>query len=145
VYVSAPSVNPLEPIAIGLSADEPLMRHGLVEWWGPANCTDELAVAMGFADRKNFFAEIDRLLPLLDAEVPLTRFDWARALLATEIVFASTLMGAASEWNAVTDLTDAETLLLLREVQRKLVRATKPLIGSAMEPAQLVAGRTRQR
>jgi hypothetical protein len=92
VYVSAASVNPIEPIAIELSADERrLMHHGLLEWWGPANCTDELAVAMGFADRKNFFAEIDRLLPLLDAAVPLTRLDWARTLLATEIVFASTL------------------------------------------------------
>ncbi|MFD2091298.1 hypothetical protein [Blastococcus deserti] len=51
---------------------------------------------------------------------PLTRRDWARALLATEIVFASNLVGSGLDWSSTTGLSDEETIALLRTLQRKI-------------------------
>jgi hypothetical protein len=42
-------------------------------------------------------------------------------LVATEIVFASDVFGAGVEWSTVTGSTDAETIAVLRQLQRKLV------------------------
>lgn len=113
-----------EVVAIDLNTDEwRLLRCGLSEWWGPARCTPKLAVAMGFDGYDDFHDQIEhRLLPLLDAEERLTRFDWLRALLATEIVFASGLVGSGSDWPITVGVSDADTIALLRGLQRKIKR-----------------------
>jgi hypothetical protein len=105
-----------------LTDDERLMlRHGLIEWGGPARCTDELAVAMGFADAADLLAQGERIRAELDAGRPLSRWDWTRALLATEIVFASDVLGAACDWQTVTGLDDARSMAVLRSLQHKLM------------------------
>lgn len=58
--------------------------------------------------------------PALDAGEPLTRTDWARVLIATEIAVASDYYRAGVEWSIVA-LPDDQTVKLLRSVQRKLV------------------------
>jgi hypothetical protein len=55
--------------------------------------------------------------------------DWARILLATEIVFASDLMGSGTEWRTTTGMTDEETINLLRGIQRKLGGVLRPYYG----------------
>lgn len=121
-----------EVVAIDLNTDEwRLLRCGLSEWWGPARCTPKLAVAMGFDGYDDFHDQIEhRLLPLLDAEEGLTRFDWLRALLATEIVFASGLVGSGSDWPITVGVSDADTIALLRGLQRKIKREVWGLLAA---------------
>ncbi len=57
------------------------------------------------------------------AEEPLSRTDWTRTLLATEIVFIDNVVGAGWDWSPVTGFSDTETLQVLRRLQRKLVTA----------------------
>jgi len=113
------------PIAIALTDDERfVLERGLVEWAGPARCTDALAVAMGFADVDDLFG---RTGPLLDAlrSGAMAAGDWRRVVLATEFVFASDLVGAGHDWSATTGLSDEATIAALRSVQRKLPAAVR--------------------
>ncbi|MDM7888577.1 hypothetical protein QUG98_08930 [Curtobacterium sp. RHCJP20] len=48
--------------------------------------------------------------------------DWRRTLLATEVVFASDIVGSGIEWETATGVRDATALQLLRSLQRKLAR-----------------------
>ncbi len=120
--------EPHELVNVSLTDDERyVLNRGLVEWGGPARCTDAMAVAMGFESVRDLFAESDRILDVLDAKGPLSASDWTRTLLATEVVFASDVMGSGAEWPITTGLSDADTLRLLRQVQRKLVAVRVPL------------------
>ena len=106
-----------------------VLRSGLDEWGGPARVTQELAVAMGFEDQADLFRDGDRLIEALQAREPLSALDWARTILATEIVFASNLVGSGRDWAITTGLSDAETLASLREIQRKVPRAVYAVFG----------------
>jgi hypothetical protein len=97
-----------------------MLDRGLVEWGGPACCTDAMAVGMGFTDAQDLFAQADRIRAELDAGRGVSRWDWSRALLATEIVFASDVMGSGVEWTITTGLDDARSIHVLRGLQRKL-------------------------
>lgn len=126
-------MEPDELIAPELDpAERTLLRFGLSEWGGPARCTDELAMAMGFRNMLDVFSEGDRLRDALAAELPLSRLDWCRTLLATEIVFASNLVGSGRDWSITTGIPDAEALTTLRSVQRKLTREVRGLIGHGL-------------
>jgi hypothetical protein len=102
-----------------------LLWAGLAEWGGPARCTDDLAVGMGFESVEDLFAQADRITPRLRERQPLTRRDWIRTLLATEIVFASNTVGSGHDWSITTGISDEETVRLLRSVQEK-VPARRP-------------------
>jgi hypothetical protein len=111
-----------------LTAEERfLLSRGLAEWGGPAYCTDALAVAMGFDSVADLAVQSDRLLRSLDAREPLSRWDWTRVLLATEIVFVSDVVGSGVEWETTTGLADARSLEVLRDLQRKLVGGLIPI------------------
>jgi hypothetical protein len=118
-----PSAN--EKIHVPLTEEERYMLdRGLVEWGGPARCTKELAVAMGFTDVDDLIrGEGRRILHDLRAQVPLTPLDWTRALLATEIVFASNVLGAGTDWPISTGIPDGEAVALLRTLQDKIGKA----------------------
>jgi hypothetical protein len=111
-----------DPVDITLTDEERhLLRSGLSDWGGPAMCTEELAVAMGFRSVEDLFAESGRLWESIGRSEPLTPRDWTRTLLATEIVFASDVIGSGSDWSATTGLSDERTIRLLRGVQGKLI------------------------
>jgi hypothetical protein len=117
-----------ELVSVDLTAEQvQLLDRGLVEWGGPARCTDAMAVAMGFTSVQNLFAESERILAELNARRPLSRWDWSRTLIATEIVFASDIMGTGSEWPDTTGLDDVRSFQVLREVQHRLVGALVPI------------------
>lgn len=97
-----------------------LLRSGLGEWGGPAQCTEEFAIAMGFGSVDGLFAETNRLVRCLDEHEPLSVVDWVRVLLATEVVFASDVVGSGTDWVHTVGVTDVETIALLRAVQRKV-------------------------
>ncbi len=113
-----------------LTADEiALLARALLEWGGPARCGDELATGMGFAGFDDLIAQCRRLRAALKSGSPLAPVDWARVLIATEIVFASDLAGTGFEWTTTTGLDDGATIRALRGIQRKLGRVVRPYYG----------------
>ncbi|MFK0016321.1 hypothetical protein [Streptomyces sp. NPDC091027] len=115
-----------------LAADEiGLLRRALLEWSGPARCSDALAVGMGFAGVQDLFDQCSRLRSALNDDVPLPPVDWARTLLAVEIVFVSDLAGSGVEWPTTTGLSDESTIRALRSIQRKLARTVRPYYGKS--------------
>ncbi len=110
-----------ERLDILLADDErEVLRSGLLEWAGPARCSPEMAVAMGFESKEDLFRQADRLREALRRKEPLTQQDWVRTLLATEIVFASDVLGSGHDWSVTTGFSDTHTLALLRSIQRKV-------------------------
>ena len=101
-------------------AERYVLNRGLVEWGGPAHCTEAMAIAMGFRSVGDLFVQADRMIDALEQGRPLSRRDWTRALLATEIVFVSDVLGSGQEWPITTGLDDVETLRTLRGLQIKL-------------------------
>jgi hypothetical protein len=97
-----------------------LLSAGLGECGGPARLTNALAFALGFTDETHLLNEAKRIRNLIDDGVPLTPLDAARALAATEIVFASDVFGSGVEWETTTGLSDEDTIRTLRVLQRKL-------------------------
>ena len=101
-------------------AERYVLNRGLVEWGGPAHCTEAMAIAMGFRSVGDLFVQAGRMIDALEQGCPLSRRDWTRALLATEIVFVSDVLGSGPEWPITTGLDDVETLRTLRGLQIKL-------------------------
>jgi hypothetical protein len=123
----------LDEISFDLTDDErDVLRAGLREWGGPARCTNELAIAMGFASIRDLFTDGKRISAAIAARAPMSAVDWARALLATEIVFASALVGARWDWSATTGWSDEETLTILDGLRRKMIRTLRPVIGAGL-------------
>lgn len=96
-----------------------VLSRGLAEWGGPAHCTNALAAAMDFESATALLEEANRLIPLIRNGQPLTRRDWRRALVATEIVFANDVFGSGCDWATTTGITDEDTIRILRTLQRK--------------------------
>ena len=122
-------MNSSKPIPVDLIPNERYVpARGLAEWGGPASPTDELARAMGFRGSEDLWQGEGRdLREAVRQGEHLTREDWRRTLLATEIVFASDVVGAGMDWSITTGLSDEETIRVLRIIQRKISRA----LGSA--------------
>ena len=78
---------------------------------------------MGFDNVKDLQTQTRRLISHIECRLALSRFDWTRSLLATEIASSSAVLGAAGDWRIITAMSDEETISLLRQVQRKLARA----------------------
>ena len=76
---------------------------------------------IGFESASAFNAASDRLEWKVKLGL-LSPIDARRVLLATEIVFASDVIGAGVEWETVTGLSDVDTIRLLRGLQRKLIK-----------------------
>jgi hypothetical protein len=118
-------VNSDELIRVDLTpAEQDLLVQGLGQWGGPASPTDALAQAIGFQSSNDLWQGKGReLRGALRLGEPLTPEDWRRALLATEIVFASDVVGAGTDWPITTGLPDQETITILRAIQKKIGRA----------------------
>jgi hypothetical protein len=113
-----------ERVGVDLTAEEiRLLTAGLVEWGGPARCTDPLAMAMGFVDVEDLFRQSKWLVTAIRNAEPLSPRDWTRVLLATEIVFASDVLGSGSDWGSTVGWSDEQTIRVLRQLQSKLLRA----------------------
>ena len=97
-----------------------VLSRGLIEWDGPAHCTESMARAMGFVSVADLLRAGQHMADDLDAGRPLSRRDWTRALLATEIAFASDVLGSGIEWSTTTGLDDVTTLRTVRQLQLKL-------------------------
>ncbi|MEU1395910.1 hypothetical protein ABZ403_07545 [Micromonospora zamorensis] len=106
-----------------------LLRRALAEWGGPGHCSDELAFGMGFDSKADLLRRCGSFRSALANDAPLTPSDWARMLLAVEVVFISDLSGSGVDWQTTTGFTDAGTVETLRSIQRKLARTVQPYFG----------------
>ncbi|MCX4964508.1 hypothetical protein OHA98_06675 [Streptomyces sp. NBC_00654] len=109
-----------------------LLQQGLAEWSGPARCTEEFAVAMGFDGTEDLHRRGIAIRGALAAREPLAPMDWARALLATELAFASEVVGSGYGWSTTTGWPDDLTVRVLRNTQLKLIRTVGPLVGRGL-------------
>ncbi|NYV74264.1 hypothetical protein [Streptomyces sp. UH6] len=121
--------GPVKPGELLSEPEVALLTRALSEWGGPAHCSPQLAVGMGFTGTQDLYDQCRRLRQALGDNTPLTAADWARTLLATEIVFVSDLAGSGVEWPTTTGRDEAETLQLLRAIQRKLAPTVSPYYG----------------
>ena len=112
----------LRPVDLGLTQDEwRFIIDGLAQWGGPARPRHEPAVLAGFANAEEMDSGAERFLRALESEEPLSRRDWRRVVVLTELIFGSDTFGVGVEWETVTGRDEVADLRLLREVQRKLV------------------------
>lgn len=110
-----------EVIAFDLSDEERhLLYYGLIDWQGPSECTESLAVAMGFSGLDDLDREGQRIGAAILAGEPLAPRDWTRALLSTELIFASDVVGTGREWTVIQGGTNAHWIQVLRGLQTKL-------------------------
>jgi hypothetical protein len=109
---------PVEPRkSIDLDADErALLASGLMEWFGPLEVTEALAVALGFHGVEDMFVEGERIERAIGTGEPLTARDWSRAVAAVGFAFVV----EADEWTSIRGGTDAHWIGILRRVQRKV-------------------------
>lgn len=98
------------------------LRAAMLEWGGPANPTDALAVALGFSDAAAMSRETWALWKRIESQEALSSDDWRRVLVAAEAVFASDVFGSGLDWPITTGMPDAESIAVLRGLQRKLPR-----------------------
>jgi hypothetical protein len=123
------AVEPSELVTIELSEQErTVLQEGLGQWGGPAFCTPELARAIGFASLGEVRETAARIRASLQDGSTLSRLDWFRALASTEIGFGSDIFGAGVEWSMATGLSDSESLVTLRSLQRKLIGVVAGLV-----------------
>jgi hypothetical protein len=112
-----------EAVHVELNADErAVLRAGLLDWGGPARPTDALAAALGFTDAAALPREAWALWEQIDRSSSLTADDWRRVLLAVEVVFVSDVVGSGLDWRYTSGFSDAETIAIMRGLQRKLPR-----------------------
>jgi hypothetical protein len=111
----------LRAAELDLTRDELcFIADGLGQWGGPARPEPEVAALAGFDGVQEMYAAVEQLRLSLDERKPLSRRDWHRLLILTELIFASDTFGAGYEWQTVTGRDDVTDLKLLRGLQYKL-------------------------
>lgn len=110
----------LELIAIDLTDDERmLMILGLNEYFGAAQQGWQLLIPLvGLSTTDEFRALLHQLMEAIENKKSLSELDWARALLLTEISWASQVLGAGIDF--ATNVRDEKAAPLLRSIQRKV-------------------------
>lgn len=107
-----------------LSVEETeFLIRGFGEWSGPARCTNILAQAIGFESKLDMFDSYEMFSREILESGNLMASDWIRLLLAVEIVFASDVVGSGHDWKYTTGWSDADSIKMLRSIQRKILRA----------------------
>jgi hypothetical protein len=109
-----------ELVAIDLTDDERmLMILGLNEYFGAAKRGWPLLVPLlGLSSTDEFRTLLYQLMEAIESKKPLSDLDWVRALLLTEICWASQVLGAGIDF--ATNVRDEKAAPLLRSIQRKV-------------------------
>lgn len=124
--------EPVELISFDLDDEERyVLCRGIVEWGGPAYATEELAVAMGFSGVRDLLAEGPKLYEAVKSGLPMSREDWFRVVLATEVAFASDMVGSGRDWSVTTGRSDEQTIRTLRAIQAK-VKGLRGVAGNGV-------------
>jgi hypothetical protein len=117
--------DPNEIVAVPLSQIErEFLVAALDGYGGPAASTEEFAIAIGCKSFDELLVECQRMRDAVEAQLPLSRFDWSRALFVAELMLASDRVGMSWEWSIVTGTPDHAGIDLLRNLQSKLEKVT---------------------
>lgn len=110
-------------VPVELNDDERrFLRAALLDWGGPANPTNELAVALGVRDAETLSADTWALWKVIESGSDLPPEDWRRVLLAVEVVFISDVVGSGLDWSVTSGFSDEDSIRILRGLQRRLPR-----------------------
>ncbi|GAA4586840.1 hypothetical protein GCM10023107_03950 [Actinoplanes octamycinicus] len=129
--VAAPAPSPGAPTPPALSpgsAPGPALSLGSTA--GPAPSLGPAAVPPLSLDELPAWCR--RVADALDADAALSRADLERALLATELAFASSTLGHAARWPHTTGFPDRDAITVLRAIQEQFRHDTPPAV---YEPA----------
>ena len=96
------------------------MYYALVDWGGPAECTESLAVAIGFAGLDGLLEQGERIAEAIYRGEAVSRRDWSRAMFSAEVIFASDVVGTGSEFTVIQGGTNAHWIGVLRDLQTKV-------------------------
>jgi hypothetical protein len=107
-------------VTIDLTDDERLlMVLALNEYFGAAQRGWPLLIPLlGLSSTDEFRALLHQLMEAIEDKKPLSDLDWARALLLTEIGWASQVLGAGIDF--ATNVRDEKAAPLLRSIQYKV-------------------------
>lgn len=109
------------PLRVDLDDDERLtLIIGLNDWGGPAHPTDAIATLLRYDGVSEMLHDLTRLKETIEGGGPLSRRDWTRALVATEIVFVSDVFGTGREWVVIQGTPDEYWIGLIRRLQEKV-------------------------
>ena len=113
-----------------LSGEQKRFLATALSMWGGIAVGRPLPIeALGYTDKPHFDADVARLRDQLSHNKPdLSTLDWSRIQFLAEISWASDMFGAGVEFELVSPFTDPEALVLLRSVQRALVRTVNPAL-----------------
>ncbi|WP_231970945.1 hypothetical protein [Mycobacterium sp. E3198] len=108
-------------VVVDLTKDERnFIRQTLRQWESSAAGQPFPFQVLGLRTWEEFGALTLRLEHAVTDHEALTDLDWARVLFLTEVTWASDLIGAGLDFDAVTSFSDADALTLLRGLQRKI-------------------------
>lgn len=113
--------DPDELLHVELTTEERrMLAIGLGDWGGPAYGSEPLAQAMGFESLEGLYDESQLLCHALLASTPLSRRDWTRAIVATEIAFVSALGTGCGSWEAIHGGRAEKWFAVLLRLQAKV-------------------------
>ena len=108
-----------ELVHIDLTDDERvLLVQGLNEYGGPGRGAPLLTPLVGLSTAGEFDQLRYRLMTAIEHGGALSDLDWARALVLTEISWASDLLGSGIDFS--TSMRDEKAIVVLRGLQRKI-------------------------
>jgi hypothetical protein len=84
--------------------------------------------ALGLSSWEQFGELSHRLAHAVSDGDALSALDWVRVLYLTESGWASSVVGAGLDFAIVTEFSDIDALSLLRRLQRKIGRVTRPQV-----------------
>lgn len=114
------------------NVERAMLRWGLLDWGGPADPSEALAHAMGFMSIEDLHSTRHRLAQAVSDGARLTRRDWTRTLVATEIVWVSNVFGSGDDSRNTFGYSDGDAITILRSIQGKLGQAHALVSGPAL-------------
>jgi len=120
-----PDPKTLGIVSVALEPDERrFIAAALGVWDGVARDRPVPTRELRFSDLAEFLAETHRLGSLLVQHRTMSRLECSHVLFFTELAFSSDLFGAGLDFAAATGIPDSDGIVLLRQIQRKLLRDT---------------------
>ena len=108
-------------VEVALDEQEWRLLRQHFQWLGPARISDQKAVVIGYDDAEDFRRDVDRLVSLVQTRSPMPPRDWRRLLISVELLFGSSVLGCGLDWSTVSGISDEDSAMTLRALQRKLV------------------------
>lgn len=116
-----------ELLTVDLTVDERnFIWQAMYQWQFSASRKPFPYQVLGLSSWQEFAELTHRLALAVTNREPLTDLDWMRVLYLTECSWASDVVGAGLDFSIVTAFSDIDGLSMLRHLQRKIGRVSRP-------------------